>query len=98
MVWRWNIISFYNIGSNVETLYNIIEGKAEALEFKIKEHSEIVGKKLEQLSIRKDVIIASIQHDKKIIIPKGQSEICVGDSVVVVTTATGLNDIKDILA
>ena len=33
----------------------------------------------------------------KIIIPKGQSVVEAGDTVIVVTTRSGLSDIKDIL-
>ncbi|MFI3226088.1 MAG: Trk system potassium transporter TrkA [Clostridia bacterium] len=86
-----------SMGSNVETLYKIIEGKAEALEFVIKEKFDFVGKKIEELNIHEDAIIASIQHNGKIIIPRGQDVINVNDHVIVVTTATGISDIKDIL-
>ena len=83
--------------NNIETMHYILGGKAEALEFHIKEKSAVVGKPLYQLNIRKNNIISCINRDGKVIIPKGQDSIQVGDSVVVVTTLSGLKDINDIL-
>lgn len=41
--------------------------------------------------------LACINHNGNILIPKGQDKIQVGDTVIVVTTIEGLNDLKDIL-
>ncbi len=86
-----------SIGSNVETLYQIIENKAEALEFLINEDAPVVEIPLEQLDLREDILIACINHNGQIITPNGKSQIHVGDTVVVITTQRGLQDIKDIL-
>lgn len=87
-----------SIGSNVETLYRIIENKAEALEFIIREQSDVVGIPLEKLKIKKDILVAGIYRNRKVIIPRGYDEMQVGDSVIIVTTKTGLNDINDIIS
>lgn len=86
-----------SIGSNVETLYRIIENKVEALEFAIHEDSPVVGIQLEDMKIKENILIACINRGGKIIIPNGRSEIKVGDRVIIVTTQKGLQDIKDIL-
>jgi len=83
--------------SNVETVHFILDGKAEAIEFRIKETSPVVGKSLLELNIKKNVIVACINRNGKIIIPKGQDRIEVNDSVIIVTTIVGLKDINDIL-
>lgn len=85
-------------GNNVETLYQIIGGKAEALSFKIQKESSIVGVTLEKLNLKKNLLICSIIRGGKVITPRGQDMIKVKDTVIVVTTNTGLNDIEDILA
>jgi trk system potassium uptake protein TrkA len=85
------------LGSNVETMYRLIENKVEALEFRIKNESIIVGKSLESLKIKKGILIACISHKGKIIRPNGQTQISVGDTVIVVTTHQGLRDINDII-
>lgn len=85
------------VGSNVETLYNIIQDKVEAAEFIVKDNSPITGKPLSELQFRPNVLIASISRGKTVIIPRGQDVIQPGDSVVVVSKQTGLHDISDVL-
>ena len=48
--------------------------------------------------MKKDTLIASINRGGKILIPSGVDTIEVGDTVMVVTTHSGFNDILDILA
>ncbi|PTL27682.1 Trk system potassium transporter TrkA [Lachnospiraceae bacterium oral taxon 096] len=85
------------IGSNVETLYRIVDNQVEALEFKIHSDASVVGVALEDLNLKDNVLIACINHHGVITIPNGKSVIGVGDTVIVVTTHTGLKDIRDIL-
>ena len=85
------------IGSNVETLYKLVDGKVEALEFSVREQSEVVGIPLMELKLKRNVLIACINRGGVIITPNGQSTIQLGDTVIVVTTQKGLGDIKDIL-
>ena len=85
-------------GSNVETLYKIAQGRAEALEFRVKNKSKIVGKPLMELNLKPNIIIACITKGNKVVIPNGQSVIEEGDLVVVVSVERGLNDLEDILA
>ena len=86
-----------SIGSNIETMHLILDGKAEALEFRIKENSPISGKPIEKLNLKPNILIACITRGGKIIIPKGRDIILPGDTVIVVTTNTGYKDIRDIL-
>lgn len=87
-----------SMGSNVETLYNVIKGKVEAAEFLVKENSPVLGKPLMELKFKNDVLIAAIIRNKKVIIPRGQDVICAGDSVVIVSKILALHDISDVLA
>lgn len=83
--------------SQVETLVNILDGKAEALEFVIREESEITDVPLQELKLKDDVIVACIRRRNNVMYPKGGNTIKVGDRVVIVTTHRGLDDITDIL-
>lgn len=85
------------VGSNVETLYKLIGDKAEALEFWIREKSPAVGIPLQKMNLKPNILLACINRRNSVIIPGGQDMIQVGDTVVVVTTNTGLHDIRDIL-
>lgn len=86
-----------SIGSNVETLYRLIDGKVEALEFRVRERSELVGVPLKELQLKENVLIACISRRGIIITPGGQDTIEVGDTVAVVTTNQGFHDLRDIL-
>lgn len=87
-----------SIGSNVETLYHILDNKAEALEFKILTNSKIIDVPLKDLKLKKNLLLGAINRGGKIIIPRGNDCMKVGDTVIVVTTQKGLDDIQDILA
>lgn len=86
-----------SMGSNVETLYKIAGGRAEALEFRVTRESAVMGKPLSALKLKDSVIIACITKAGKVITPNGQSVIETGDTVIVVSTQAGLNDLEDIL-
>lgn len=86
-----------SIGSNVETLHRILDNRAEALEFNVKEGSEVTGIPLAQLKTKDNLLIGCITRNGVIHIPRGQDSIQVGDTVIVITSIKGLNDIRDIL-
>ena len=86
-----------SIDSNVEKLYKLAGGKAEALEFLIKEDSHFAGIPLHDLNLRKNTLIGCIYRHGKVIIPSGQDKIMPGDSVLVVISGYRVNDIKEIL-
>ena len=86
-----------SLGSNVETLYKIVGNKAEALEFRATEKSAVCGRPLMELPTRPNLLIGAINREGRIITPGGRDTIEPGDTVVVVTAATGLDDLDDIL-
>ena len=86
-----------SISSNIETMHTILDGKAEALEFRIKENSPISKIPLSELKLKKNIIIACITRKGKIIIPNGRDIIEPDDLVIIVTTNHGYVDISDIL-
>ena len=86
-----------SVGSNIETLYSICNDQAEALEFKAKEESMVIGVPLAMLSLKSELQVVCITRNGRIIIPSGKDSIELGDSVVIVTKHKGLFDLKDIL-
>lgn len=86
-----------SLGSNIETMHFILDGKAEALEFRIKEGSPISNVKIERLALKENILIACINRNRKIILPRGSDIIMPGDTVIVVTLKEGFKDISDIL-
>ncbi len=86
-----------SLNSNVENLYRLEDNKAEALEFYIKEKSNVVGIPLEDLKLKKNILVCCIARNRQIMIPGGKDMIQVGDTVVVVLTQYHIHDIEDIL-
>ena len=84
-------------GNNIKTLYRILDDRVEALEFSVQQPSEATDIPLSLLSLKHNQLICCITRDNKIIIPRGNDCIKVGDSVIVVTLERGLNDIRDIV-
>lgn len=85
------------IGSNVETLYHILDNQAEALEFNIRDDSSIVGIPLADLKLKDNLLVCCLTRHGAVSIPRGQDTIQIGDNVIIVTTHKGLRDICDIL-
>jgi len=86
-----------SMGSNVETLYKLLGGRAEALEFRVAKGSAVCGVPLQKLRLRENVLVGCINRGGKILIPSGQDTVEAGDTVVVVTSVTGLSELDDIL-
>ncbi|MBR3508135.1 MAG: Trk system potassium transporter TrkA [Lachnospiraceae bacterium] len=94
---RYSRATKNSIGSNVKTLYRMYDDKVEALEFYVTENSKVTGIPLFKMKRKKGLLIGAVIRNDKLIIPDGQTEIMPGDSVIIVTTHLGLQDIGDIL-
>jgi trk system potassium uptake protein TrkA len=97
MILRYVRATQNTVGSNVETLYNVIQDEVEAAEFIVKENSPIVDIPLCELKFKENVLVAAIIRDGNIITPRGHDIIQVGDAVVIVSKLMALHDITDIL-
>lgn len=70
-------------GSNVLTLYRLVNNQVEALEFAAKKQDEILNKPLKELKTKDNCLIACIIRDNEVIIPDGNACIMLDDHVVV---------------
>lgn len=94
------IISFIRalantVGSNVLTMYQLVNNQVEALEFLAKHPESFYDTPLRELKIKDNCLIACIIRKNEIIIPDGNSEIKMGDNVVVVTTHKNFGDLNE---
>jgi len=87
-----------SLGSNIESLYKIMDGKAEALEFTVKEDFSGLNIPLSKLNLKKQTLIAGIIRNRKPIIPSGNDVIMAGDRVVVLAAGLKMNNLSDLLA
>lgn len=84
-------------GSEMLTMNHIANGKAEALEFRVREHSLMIGKTLAELKFKKNTLVASVTRGKEVIIPSGDTVIYPDDLVVVVVSGLKILHLDEIL-
>ena len=83
-------------GSNVLTVYRLVNDKVEALEFQAKGEERFFNRPFRELKTKENCLIACLLRDGEVIIPDGNSFIKSGDNVVVVTTHKNFDDLTDI--
>ena len=74
-----------------------MDNHVEALEFHVRENGPVIGIPLLNLKTKSNLLVCCIVRGKQIITPSGRDTIELGDTVIVVTTNKGLQDISDIL-
>ena len=84
-------------GTTVEKLYRLVDGKAEALEFIARKGDPYIGIPLKKLSVRNGALVAIILHKGKVIVPFGDDVIEAGDHVVIISTASGISDLNEVI-
>ena len=81
----------------METLYNIMDGKAEVLEFNVSSDFRYQNIPLKDLKLRRGILVAGIIRDRKSIIPSGNDVILPEDKVIILTENQRLNELSDII-
>jgi len=85
------------VGSNIETLYKLMDGSVEAIEFNVSQDFLGANIPLKDLSLKPNILIAGIIRGRKATIPTGMDVIMPGDRVVVIAADKKLLDLSDIL-
>ncbi len=85
-----------SVGSRVETLYKLMDDKAEALEFIVRPDFPMLEVPLKEMTLKQNILLVGILRGRKAIIPSGDDMILPGDHVVVLTTGHRLHDLADI--
>ncbi|MCR5468312.1 MAG: Trk system potassium transporter TrkA [Lachnospiraceae bacterium] len=83
--------------NSIETLCPMFDSRAEAIEFIVWEDTGLTNIAFKDLSIKKNVLVAFINRNGNIIIPGGNDMLLPGDTVMIVTSHTGFNRLRDIL-
>ena len=83
-------------GSVMNTLYKIGDSGAEAAEFVVNQTTRHLGIPLKDLHLKKGILVAVIIHQGRTVIPEGSSTIQLGDTVIIISSGHGIQDINDI--
>lgn len=86
-----------SMGSKVETLYSLMNGTVEALEFDVSPDFKHSGIALRDLKLKDDILITGIIRGDKTIIPGGLDCIRPHDRVIVIAAGQKLYDLSDVM-
>lgn len=86
-----------SMGSRVETLYSLMNGTVEALEFAVSSDFEYTNIPLKDLKIKPDILLAGIIRGSKNIIPGGEDIIKPDDKVIIIAAGRKLCDLSDVI-
>lgn len=100
-----NVITSYaralqnTLGSNVETMYKLMDGSVEALEFNVQSDFKSQHIPLKDMQLKDNVLIAGIIRKRKAFVPTGDDEIIAGDKIIVIAKSheQKMHDLADIL-
>ena len=84
-----------SIGSEMETMYTLMDEKAEALEFIVRSDFEFLDIPLKDLHLRHNVIIAGIIRGRRTIIPSGTDVILPDDHVIIIAAGRRITALGD---
>ena len=86
-----------SVGSSMETLYRLADGKAEALEFIVGQDAKCTGIPLKTMKLKENVLLSALVRGSKTLIPDGESILEPGDHAVVVSKAGMLKQLDDMI-
>ena len=85
-------------GTKVAKLYQLLGGKAEAMEFEVQPSAPCVGIQLRDLRMRPNTLVAVIARRGKVIVPGGNDHIEVGDRVIIMACESGISDLNEVIS
>lgn len=80
----------------VESLYRLMDGKIEFIEFRVDEKDKNLEIPLKELQMKRNMLLGCIIRDYKTIIPRGDDVIKPGDTVLVATINRQIARLEDI--
>ncbi|MBU0573383.1 MAG: NAD-binding protein [Candidatus Margulisiibacteriota bacterium] len=80
----------------IKTLLSLKRGKLAIVEMTLTPDSPATGKKVLDLKMPEESIIASIIRDEKIVFPRGNTVLFPGDSIIVLTQSDKEKDVKKV--
>lgn len=80
----------------VESLYRLMDGKIEFIEFKIDENDKNLSIPLKDLNLKRNILLGCIIRDGRTIIPRGDDMLLPGDTALVATINRQIARLEDI--
>lgn len=84
-------------GAGVERMYKIVNNQAETIEFSVDADAPYLGVPLKELKVASDTLLAVIVRAGRVIVPFGNDYVQMGDSVILLTKKSGVQDLSEVL-
>jgi trk system potassium uptake protein TrkA len=89
-----NAVMHYIQHQHVAAIATLPGIDAQCIEYIAKEGSKITKKKLRNIEFPLDAIVGAVLHDEQLTVPKGETQVSVGDRVVVFTLPNALDSVE----
>ncbi len=83
--------------SSCEAIYNFRDNIFVIAEFKVKEDFKAIDKKIKELKFKDNILIGAIQRGKNIIYPRGNDEIHLNDSILIVSKNNSFSSLNELV-
>lgn len=83
--------------SSVKTLHHLFNDDVDAMEFVVTPQTCFLNKKVSELTLKNNVLLAAISRERGFVIPKGDTEIRLKDHIVVITTDRKIYSLNDLV-
>lgn len=83
--------------NGVRTLHRLVNDEVEALEFVVTLQTSFLNKKVSEVNLKNNVLIAAISRERGFVIPKGDTEIRLKDHIVIITTDRKICSLNDLV-
>ncbi len=85
-----------NETTRVEALYRLLDGQLEFVEFAVKNNDKCINVPLKEIKFKKNILLAGIIRDSRMIIPHGADVIKPGDSAIFASINQRISDLEDV--
>jgi trk system potassium uptake protein TrkA len=85
-----------SVGTLVRLLH-FAEGRAGLVEVTLADNSPAVGQSIREIDMPRDSSVVAIIRDRKVVVPRGDSDLLAGDEVIALVTEESEEDVRRIL-
>lgn len=82
---------------SVKTLHHLVNEDVEAMEFVVTPQTCFLNKKISEVKLKNNILVAAISRGKGFVIPKGDTEIRLKDHLVIITTNRKICSLNDLV-
>lgn len=83
--------------SSVQTLYKLVNDQVEALEFVVTSKFKYISKRLMDMKLKDNILVAGISRGNEMIVPKGHDTLELNDHIIIIAKSSKIKNLNDII-